>query len=92
MTKWENAKKLINKQKTFKMSDLPKDVGYNYINYMRAAGFISRTERGTYFKNLTLPDDLTLKDVKEYAYGSKQGQVKLLIRKEKLIKLDEELS
>lgn len=85
MTKWEITINIVNNTKnSFKLSDLPKSVGYSYINYLRAAGFITRTERGTYKKILEIPN-ITLKELKEYAYGSKQ--IKILEREYKLKKI-----
>lgn len=87
-TKWENIKKFANNKRNFRAKDIP--CGYTgkvYVNYLHKAGFLTRTKKGHYSLNLNLTKELSIGNVKDFAYGKRKYQLIKLIRKIKLNKI-----
>jgi len=88
-SKWDQIKTFVNDTKSFRFRDIPFGAtGQIYINYLHKAGFLNRPKKGYYLLNIIIEKNITLHNVTDYAYGSKKGKIKKLVRKEKLKKID----
>jgi len=89
-SKWQIIKDFVNETKYFRSRDIPLgSTGKVYVNYLHKAGFLGRPKKGIYSLNLHVENDITLYKVTDYAYGDNKGVINKVVRKNKIINLNE---
>jgi len=84
MSKWDEMIEFVNKYKKFRYKDMPGGMN-TYINYLHKAGYLDRPVKGMYKLQFNI-DNVTVKEVLNYAYGEKKGYLLKLIKQDILNK------